>query len=554
VSDFNVSNGAISNTTFQAITAKADFRDNRLTIDTTVTEQPGAQLHAAGTIPIAVTGDKAATGDAQMDVRVESTPIDLALFQPLTAHLTQLKGTGQFNVHATGTLKAPRLDGDVSVANASFLVTPTNMSYAAGNARVRFDGERIAIDRFTIEDDDRHTLTIEGGAQVANARDVQAVDLHVSGRDIHLLRNEFGEVGLDTDIRVAGALRSLNITGTARVERGRLEIDKLLEKFNKSAYESEEPFDAPIAPPGPNEAQQPQNAGGANGGQPAGEQRPEQAASSQPAAPAATGSFFDNATMRVTLRMPDDLVLRARDLRLTEGAAGLGSTNITLGGSLEVQKDAGDGPRVVGGIQVVRGFYEFQGRRFEIVRGSEVQFPRHVPIDPSLSVDAERDISGVTAMVGVRGTARQPSIRLSSQPPLDESDVLSLIVFGQPVNSLGESQRVSLAQRAGNLALGAVSGPLAESVGRALNLDLFEIRAEGEGGGPEVAVGQQLGNRIYVGLRQEFGQEDVSTVSFEYRISRVLRLVTAVAQGVQQTHTTRRSDPTGADLIYVIRY
>ena len=122
------------------------------------------------------------------------------------------------------------------------------------------------------------------------------------------------------------------------------------------------------------------------------------------------------------------------------------------------------------------------------------------------------------------------------------------------MNALGESQRVNLAQRAGNLALGAIAGPLAESVGRALNLDLFEIRAEGESGSPEVSLGSQLGTRAFIGLRQEFGTEDVSVVSFEYRFSHLLRLVTSVAQGTQQTHGMRRSDPTGLDLIYVIRY
>ena len=35
----------------------------------------------------------------------------------------------------------------------------------------------------------------------------------------------------------------------------------------------------------------------------------------------------------------------------------------------------------------------------------------------------------------------------------------------------------------------------------------------------------------YIGIRQEFGKEDVSSVSFEYRFSELLKLVTSVAQG-----------------------
>ena len=84
---------------------------------------------------------------------------------------------------------------------------------------------------------------------------------------------------------------------------------------------------------------------------------------------------------------------------------------------------------------------------------------------------------------------------------------------------------------------------------------MFEIRAAGDNGaGPSVSLGRQVGSRLFIGLRQEFGKEDISAVSFEYRLSSLLRLVTSVAQGAQQTHRTRRNDPTGVDLIFVIRY
>jgi translocation and assembly module TamB len=104
------------------------------------------------------------------------------------------------------------------------------------------------------------------------------------------------------------------------------------------------------------------------------------------------------------------------------------------------------------------------------MRDSEVRFRGEQPIDPALDVSAEREISGVTAQVKVTGTARQPAIRLSSSPPLDEGDVLSLIVFGQPMNQLGESQQFDLAARAGMFAASAVATPLSRSIGRALNL------------------------------------------------------------------------------------
>ena len=126
--------------------------------------------------------------------------------------------------------------------------------------------------------------------------------------------------------------------------------------------------------------------------------------------------------------------------------------NVTVGGELQIRKAPGGEPDVIGTVTVVRGFYDFQGRRFEVLRDSQIRFQGARPIDPALQVDAQRVISGVTAIVNIRGTARQPLVQLSSRPPLDEADVLSLIVFNQPINQLGEGERLTLAERAGSLA------------------------------------------------------------------------------------------------------
>jgi len=234
---------------------------------------------------------------------------------------------------------------------------------------------------------------------------------------------------------------------------------------------------------------------------------------------------------------------------------GLGNANITVGGDLNIRKAPGGEPEVVGVVTVVRGFYEFQGRRFEVLRDSQIRFTGLRPIDPSLQVGAQRLISGVTAIVNIRGTARQPAVTLTSSPPMDEADVLSLIVFNQPINQLGEGERLNLAQRAGSMAAGYIATPLANSIANALDIDLVEIRPEGGiNGQPTVALGQQFGSRLFVQFRQDFGSHDRSELSFEYRITELLRLVSTVAQGAQQSHRTQRLDSTGADLIFVLSY
>jgi translocation and assembly module TamB len=209
---------------------------------------------------------------------------------------------------------------------------------------------------------------------------------------------------------------------------------------------------------------------------------------------------------------------------------------------------------LLGEVQAVRGTYDFQGRRFAIVRGSELRFRGDDMTNPALDITAEREISGVDVTVHIRGTAAEPTLTLSSQPVLDEGDILALIAFGRPISQLGDTQRISLAARAGTIAAGALATPLADSVARALDLDVFEIQtAEGIGAGTSVLVGRQLNDKLFVGFRHQFGQDGGQQLTFEYRLTQFLRVVSTIAPGGDAATLSARTAGSGIDLIFVIR-
>ena len=526
-SDFAITGGAAEGVKFNSLTAKATYSGRAVDVDARLEQTPQAVLTAVGTAPIPNgPGSKART--EEFDLTVKSTPIDIALFQPATTQLTQLTGQLQADVHLSGTLEAPRLNGLLQTSNGGFTLVATGVTYAQGIARLAFEGDRLVVDRFEISDDDQDRLVAIGELGIVR-RSLSQMNMQVSASQFKVLDNEFGSLEIGTDVRVTGDASKPNISGEVRTEAGRMEVDQLLEQLARSPYRTE----ATIATATETE-------GAAEAGTPA---------------PPARTSLYDAATVDVRIVIPDDLLLRGRDMHASFSRIGLGDMNITVGGDLQVRKAPSGEPDVVGTVSVVRGFYDFQGRRFEVLRDSQIRFQGTRPVDPALQVDAQRLISGVTAMVNVRGTARQPLIRLTSQPPLDEADVLSLIVFNQPINQLGSGERLNLAERAGGLAVGYLASPLANSIADALDLDIFEIRATGgENGQPSVAVGQQIGSRLFVSFRQEFGSEDLSQLSLEYRINELLRIVTTVTEGYQRTHRTQRIDPSAVDLIYTISY
>ena len=175
--------------------------------------------------------------------------------------------------------------------------------------------------------------------------------------------------------------------------------------------------------------------------------------------------------------------------------------------------------------------------------------------DSRLDIRAQRLIRGVEAHVNVRGTILQPELVLSSIPPLEQADILALIIFNQPVNQLGEGQQASLTERAGALAGGYLTSGLARSIGNALELDEFDIRATGENGeGPSLTVGEQVGRNLFFRLKQAFGSEQTTEVILEYQIRDYLRAQASVAEGNVQRVQFRRVEHFGLDLIFFFSY
>ena len=152
---------------------------------------------------------------------------------------------------------------------------------------------------------------------------------------------------------------------------------------------------------------------------------------------------------------------------------------------------------------------------------------------------------------------RQPELTFSSNPPLDQADILSLIVFNLPINELGEGQQVSLAERAGALAGGYLASGLTRSIANALELDEFEIQAQGDdGAGPSLSIGEQVGERLFVRVRQGFGAAEATEFILEYQIADFLRLQGSVAETSNGTQRVRfrRVERGGLDLIFFFSY
>lgn len=508
--------------TLERVEANASVGHGQVIVDAQVLQQPGAVLDAKGRVPWASLLDAgdASASDMPLDLTVSTDGVPAALVEAITGQVSAVEGTLSGRVSARGTIGHPRLEGALALTGGAFRIEPTGSSYADAQADVRFLGDRVEIAAASLADEDGDRLQARGHVGVDGLA-LTGVAVSLEADRFEVLDNDLGEVEVHASLEAGGTLASPRVTGDVTLQTARIEIDELLERLGRR------PSPRPTA-------------AGTNGTGIAGTP-----------AEASSGPSFD-----LRLRAPDNLVVRGRNLRRHPSAAAFGDVNLTVGGQLEVRREAGaDEVAVLGSLHAVRGFYAFQGRRFEVDRDSEVRFIATQPTDPALRITARREISGIDTQVHVRGRLSRPEVTLSSNPPLDQSDILSLIVFNQPANALGAGERASLAARTATLAAGALTGPLADSVARALDLDHVELRVASDEGRPSVGLGEQIGDRAYVGYEQQFGAGDVGRLTFEYRLTDFLRLVTSVATGGSEARgLERRVEAQTIDLFFVWVY
>jgi translocation and assembly module TamB len=573
---FAIASGRFRELQFARVAGAVHYDEGRVGVDVVVEQAPGVTLAVNGSVPLALftSSDAPAAeaglaggGTAPIDLNIESSAIGLQIVTGLTTAVEQVTGTATVKLRVTGTADNPLFDGGATLDGGGFFVPATGRRYRDLTTRVTFEPGRMKVDGLKVFDEEGDTLELGGvlGLRRLAFGDVQ---MQAKARRFGFVRNDLAHAEVDFDLDVTGQVTRPTIVGKAVIEQGRVEVDRVLASLDRRGTrrgpddgvpivgKGQKPAPPPAPTPAPVAAAAPPEA---EPGTPTTRPRRRRPAGATPR-PAATPWSATELDIRV--QIPENLLLRGQDIRRDSAAAGLGDMSLVVGGDFRVQKDRRRPTTLVGTITTVRGSYEYYGRRFEILRDGRIQFQGGPEIDPALDVTARRVIepSGVEARIRVQGTARNPTLSFSSTPPLDESDVLALIIFNRDLNSLGASEEGTVAGMAGTAAAGMVVSPLADTLGRKLGLEEIDVQTTNDAGTPGgvVTVGDRLGDRLFVRLRQQFGAQEVSELLLEYRLSELLRLQGAVAEGDgvgrANRSLTRRVERGGLDVVFYYRY
>lgn len=184
-------------------------------------------------------------------------------------------------------------------------------------------------------------------------------------------------------------------------------------------------------------------------------------------------------------------------------------------------------PQIFGTADLVRGGYEFAGKRFELTRG-RIRFAGEVPIDPQLDIVAEGDANNISAKISITGTGTKPVIAFSSTPALPEEELLSRILFGSSITQISAPEAVQLAAALASLRGGSGLDPI-NKLRSAIGLDRLRIVGSDPtvGSGTSIAVGKYFGRRVFVELITDGAGYNATSV--EFRITRWLSLLATVS-------------------------
>jgi len=185
--------------------------------------------------------------------------------------------------------------------------------------------------------------------------------------------------------------------------------------------------------------------------------------------------------------------------------------------------------RGTGELSVAEGQYTSYARKPDVQRGRLI-FTGGPIADPGIDVRAQKQFPDVTAGVNVRGTLLQPHLSFFSDPPLPQSQIVSLILAGGSLQS---------AANPNNAAIGQGAALLAAELGPHVGMPDVSLETDPLANETSLVLGRYLSPRLYVSYGVSL-TEQLNTFKLRYTL------------GDHWTIRTELGQARGADLVFSI--
>ena len=440
------------------LTLAAKLAERRLSVDLDgrgVTEKP---MRLTAELPLV----------ARFDQFVFEIPQDGPLAARLDAELAlarlaaladlddqMLTGLMTAGLSVSGTVGAPQLEGTVELANGGYANGFTGTVLGDLTATARATERRVVLERLSATDGGGGSLRGSGEIAIDPAADYP-LSLQLEMKDARLVRRDDVDTTLRGKLDLTGDIAGMALAGGITVERAQVRIpDKI----------------------GPSVAVIPVEEVGIDG--------------RERTAPQSAGTALP-LTLDLSVDLPGQVFVRGRGLESE------------WQGKLQVTGTVDD-PRLVGTLEVKRGYIDFLDQRLNLRKGG-ITFGGASPPDPTVNIEAVATKADITAIIRIDGPARQPTLTLASEPPLPQDEVLSRLLFDREASAISPAQAAQLALALNRLRGGGgldIMGKMREVLG----VDILDVSSGATPGENAVRAGKYLNDDVYVEVQKGTAEE-----------------------------------------------
>jgi hypothetical protein len=385
-------------------TVTARLQPGQLQLDASVMQRPLQPLVIKASLPLAleeVLARPAVIQEAELSAEITLPPSDLGFVTGMFPALASVRGQAGLKVSLEGPLRRPRWQGALDVNVPSAELEKGAMSIRDAKARIVFADTKITLNEVSAVLAGGE-IRATGGVDVADlAKPV--VDVRVVARQALIVRDDTMSLRADGNLLFRGPVQEAAVSGRVELVRGR--VFKEIEFLPLSL-----PNQLPPPPP------------------------PVRRSTGPPSAPA----FFANWKLDVDVVTRDPVRLLGNVLN------GAIVVNLHAGGT-------GGAPEVTGKANLENARVQLPFSRLAISRG-DILFNKENPLEPQLDLQGDSLVGNYVVTVYAQGPALAPKVRFTSNPPLSEGEIATLLATGSTAGDLTASEGVA-ANRAAFLLL-----------------------------------------------------------------------------------------------------
>ncbi|MBD8555519.1 translocation/assembly module TamB [Rhizobium sp. CFBP 8762] len=431
-----------------AISAKGQYANNRVTLDTNLTGAQGLAFRGGGNVGLG--------NGIPLDLKFNGNVPFALLASILAEQGFTLTGTARVDVAIGGNASAPRVTGTVTSSGGRLVDVRRNLAINNLTTNIALTGTQARISTLSGQLATGGTVSASGTIGIGSGF---PADLTVRLGNAVYVDGDVITANVDGTVTLKGPLTASPVLG------GRLVI-------NRAAITIPEKLPSSLSDINIKHRNAPARVRA-------------MAAKTKDGKAAATGaSGSSGIALDLTVTSPGRLFVRGRGI------------DAELGGDLTIRGTT-SAPAVSGGFSLRRGRIAILGKRLEFSKG-EIGFGGN--LIPTLDLVASSSAKSTTITVNVSGIANNPAITFNSSPALPQDEILAQLIFNRSLSNLSAFQIAQLASAVSQLA-GGGSTSLLEGLRGKLGVDDLDV-STGDDGSATVRAGKYLNDRTYLELEQ----------------------------------------------------